>query len=158
MINKQELAIALSFIIANAALVSLTSDWFYFKQTINSLQVSDTVSCTVYMKEAYNVFGSICGVNLVDMESVIIYLQALLPINFGMSLIMFFLIAFRRMKRKMIKLVNFIIFSLSLATILIWVVFDKDRLPTDTEEIYYYGAGFWTTVICGIFTLPVWTI
>jgi hypothetical protein len=152
MINKQELAIAASFVVANSALAALVCDWFFFTKQI-TMDATDTVSCSVYPREAYNVYGAICGVGVSDIVPVFSTLQILLPINFAFSLLLFFLISFRRLKQLMIKITSLIIVGLCVASLILWMVSDTERL--NDESINHYGSGFILTIVCAASNIPL---
>ncbi len=116
MIDKQELVLGSSFVVANAAITALLGDWFVFKGTSQVLPGWDT-ECKVDGGEAYNLFGSICGSNLHELESIATTLQILMSINLGFALLLFFLVAFRRLKKNLIKLTCLIILALSVTSV-----------------------------------------
>ena len=158
MIDKQELVLASSFVVANAAIVSLTGDWFVFKGTHQTLNISGSPECKVYGGEAYNLFGSICSKNLSDLEDIVTTLQILVAINLAFALLLFFLVAFRRMKKNLIKLTCLVILGLTITSASLWVSNDFDVLPTDSNKINCFGAGWIMAIVCAVSTLPMFTI
>lgn len=157
MIDKQELVLASSFVVANAAITTLIGDWFVFKGTSQTLPVGDS-ECKVYGGEAYNLFGSICGTNLYDLEDIATTLQILLSVNLGFSLLLFFLVAFRRLKRNLIKLTCLVILGLSVSSVTLWATTEFTVLPSDSNKINLYGAGWIMGIVCASATLPMFTI
>lgn len=159
MIDKQELVLASSFIVANAAIVSLTGDWFVFKGTSQILDIGGTsVECKVYGGEAYNLFGSICSSNISDLEDIITTLQVLVSINLAFALLLFFLVAFRRMKKNLIKVTCLVILGLTISSASLWVSHDFKVLPTESDKINCFGAGWIMAIVCATATLPMFTI
>jgi glucan phosphoethanolaminetransferase (alkaline phosphatase superfamily) len=154
----QEILTIASFIVANAAVGAITCDWLFFKGTPRTVYVTDTISCVIYDKEAYNMFGAVCGVDLNDIESYAGTLQILLPINLVLALLMFFLIVLRRLKKRVIKSTSFIILLISMASAMIWTISDRERLPSQHSIISYYGAGWFLSVLCACGTIPMFFI
>lgn len=153
MLDRQELTLGISFIIANTAVAALTGDWMFFEGEPNLVVVSNDVSCMVYNHEAYNLFGTICGVDLSDIESFITTLQITLSVNLSFSLLLFFLIAFNRMRKKMIVFTTLIIMGLTVSTLLLWELSEKTKLPS--KGVNYRGAGWYLTLMCSIACLPM---
>lgn len=158
MIDKQDFVLACSFIVANSAITALLGDWFVFLGNPQQIAVSNNTSCEVFRKESYNLFGAICGVNLNDIEPIATTLQTLLSINLAFALLLYFLVTFRRMKRNMIRVSIVVIMGLSLTSVILWAVEDKERLPTDSKKINMYGAGWIAAIICAASTLPLFMV
>lgn len=157
MIDKQELVLASSFIVANAAITGLLGDWFVFKGTSQVLPGWDT-ECKVYGGEAYNLFGSICGTNLSDIENIVTTLQILMSVNLAFALLLFLLVAFKRLKRNLIKLSAFIILVLTVTSVSLWATYDFAVLPTESDKINCYGAGWIMAIVCASATLPLFSV
>lgn len=158
MIDKQDFVLSCSFITANAAITTLLGDWFIFLGGPHRVNVTDTISCDVYNKESYNLFGAICGVNMHDIEPVVTTLQVITALNLAFALLVFFLVSFRRMKRTFIKLSSLVILALSLTSVILWAVEDRERLPNDDTIINKYGAGWVAALVCTITTIPLFFI
>lgn len=156
--DKQDFILGSSFVIANTALVSLTGDWFFFKGGPHTVNVSNTSSCLVYDKESYNMFGAVCGVNLGDIEPFVGTLQVLLPINCVFALLLFFLVALKRMRKRIIKVTCLVILALSVTIDVMWLTHERKNLPTSDDIIGTYGAGWFLTAATGVSTIPLFFI
>ena len=154
MIDKQELVVSSSFVVANAAITALIGDWFVFKGTSHILPIGES-ECKVYGGEAYNLFGSICGKNLGDLEEIISTLQVTMSINLVFALLLFFLVAFRRLKRNLIKVTCLVIIGLSVTSVSLWATNTFSVLPPNTNQ---FGAGWIMGIVCASATLPMLTI
>lgn len=155
MIDKQELVTVSSFMIANTATIALVGDWIVFKLKKQLLPLDTDENCYVYGGEAYNLFGTICGINMKDIEPIVSTLQILLSINLAFALMLFMLVAFKRLRKRYLKLTALIVLGLSLSTIITWSTNKYDVFPSDVN---YYGAGYAACVICSISTLPLFFI
>lgn len=155
MVEKKEIVLICSFIVANTAITALLGDWFIFLGDSQNVVVSHNVSCDVYGKESYNLFGSICGVNLNEIEPLVVTLQTLMSINLAFSLLLYFLIVFKRMNKNMIRVCILIILGLSVSSIVLWSVNDMENLPNDSDKINRYGAGWIAAIICATSSLPM---
>jgi hypothetical protein len=157
MFDKQDLVISCAFIMSNAAITSLLGDWFIFNGGPHHVTVPTNVSCTVYNQESYNLFGAVCGVSLYDIDPVITTLQILLSMNLTFALVVFFLVAFKRMKKWMIKFTSIIILSLSISCVILWAIDNHPKhLPSDDKNaINRFGAGWISALVCSTTTLPL---
>jgi hypothetical protein len=160
MVEKFELIMSLTFLVAHFAMAATMGDWFRFKKEFDMTigTSSPPVACTVYKGEAYNLFGSLCGISVASFEKYVMTLQILLPAGFGFSLVLFFLVLFRRMSARAIRLTAGVVFAIELAASVLWQVSVRSDLPTDMEVISYYGVGWIMTIVtmvCSLFVIIV---
>lgn len=160
MVEKFELVLSLTFMVAHFAMAATMGDWMRFsKETAVTIGTTAApITCTVYKGEAYNLFGSLCGLGIASFEKYMVTMQILLPAAFGFSLLLFFLVLFRRMSTRAIRLTTVVIFLLELSVCVLWQVSDRSDLPTDKDVISYYGVGWMMTIatmVCSAFILIV---
>lgn len=157
MVDFKGVTLGIAFTIANTAVAALSSDWIFFKGDPSTIYPPGA-SCMVYNREAYNLFGSICGVYISDIESFVTTLQIMLSFSLVFALLLFFLVAFNRMRKKMIVLTTSIILGLCLSTLIIWEVTEKVNLPTTSSTVDYRGSGWFLTLICATMCLPMYYV
>jgi hypothetical protein len=156
MIEKFELLISLTFMVAHFAMAATMGDFFHFnKEAVINIGKTTPITCTVYSGEAYNVYGSLCGQRIASFEKYMMTLQILLPSGFGFSLVLFFLVLFRRMRKNTIRLTAGIILVIEMSACILWQVSDRSYLPIDDKIISYYGAGWIMTIATMIFSVLI---
>lgn len=148
--DKRDIIIGFSFMIANFSMGALLGDWFTVPKTKEVTFGSDQISCTVYKNEAYNMFGSICGLEIATVEKYMATMQILLSVGFGFSLILFFLVAFKRLDKKMIRLSLLVIVTLQVTSLVLWLRSHRVNLPSDFN---YYGMGTIFSIITAVISL-----
>lgn len=149
MASKQEITTSIAFTIATTAMASLTSDWFYFKEGPHQVQVDSHTSCLIYKYDSYTLFGTICGVSIADVETHVTTLQILITVAFAFALLQFFLLAFNRIRTRMIVFTSSIIAILSLTTVVLWSVYAKAVLPSDTI-VNFHGSAWFLAMACAV--------
>lgn len=149
--ERFEILLLLSFMIAHFSVIATIGDWFIFKKEMVIDFGPKKDSCVVYGGEAYNLYGSLCGIRVSSVETYMSTMQILLPIAFGFSLILFFLVVFRRLRRNMIRLTASVIIALELASCILWQTVTRVDLSSDALSINYYGIG-WVMTLVSSFT------
>jgi hypothetical protein len=146
MIGKRDFLLGISFLVAHFALGATLGDWLVICDQL-VISFGTSVGCTVYEGEAYNMFGSLCGIPLTDVETYMSTIQILLSFSLGLSLILFFLVAFKRLDRMMIRLASFIVCVLQVACLLIWLTSSRVDLPNGLD---YYGYGTIFSIVTAV--------
>jgi hypothetical protein len=158
MLDRHEIAIAIAFIIANTAVSALSCDWMFFTGGPHDINVAPTKTCQVYNQEAYNVFGTICGVPLHTIEPVVLAMQIILPMNVVFALLLFFMVAFKRMKPVIMKVIAFLILALSISAVVLWEATKRNNLPPAGDKVDYRGSGWYLAVVCAVACLPMFIL
>jgi hypothetical protein len=148
--EKFELLLSLTFMVAHFAMAATMGDWFVFKKTTDVSIGTGGVNCTVYKGEAYNLFGSMCGISISTAEEYMTTLQIILPSAFAFSLVLFFLMTLKRLGTNMIRITAFIIIVLELTACILWQTSTRVDLPIDSS-VNYYGVGWIMTIVTAIF-------
>lgn len=148
--EKRDIILGSSFMIAHFSMGATLGDWFTVPETTDVTFGSEHISCKVYKDEAYNMFGSMCGLGIATVEKYMATLQILLSVAFGFSMILFFLVAFKRLDKRMIRLTLLIILTLEVASSVLWLTSPRVDLPTDFN---YYGMGVIFSIITAVLSL-----
>lgn len=148
--ERRDLLLGASFMIAHFSMGAVLGDWVTFCERLIISFGTETGPCTVYKGEAYNMFGTLCGIALSDVEKYMATIQILLAVAFGFSMILFFLVAFKRLDRAMIRLTTLIILALEVASVVLWMTSTRVDLP---PELNYYGIGVIFSIVTAVFAL-----
>lgn len=147
--DRRDYLLTMSFLSANFAIGAVLGDWMVVKDQIDVVMGTTEAACTLYEAEAFNSFGSICGISIASAEEYVQTIQILLAVAFGFSLVMFFLIVLRRARRGLVKLIAMIVFALELAAVILWQTSSRVDIPDDTF-VSYFGVGWVFAVVACI--------
>lgn len=149
MLTKQEIVIMLVVVASHMAIMALTGDWVTVKSFI-TLQINGA-NCDIRDNESYNVFGSICGVPMYELEPVLApIIYTLMTINYAVALVLVYLVVIKRIQKGMVKSLLLTMAVLSVLSPLLWMFVEKKTLPNDQKYFLLFGFGTIASFICSV--------
>lgn len=129
--------ITIAWFLSQSTMATVLGDWFFIKHYYS------TGTCTLYDGDAHNLFGTLCGVDLTDINSTVASIQGMILANMALSIMLFFAVYFKPDLKIFKMVVALIMFILSSTSSILWHTIDKDTLPDTVDIVNYYGVGWY---------------
>ena len=118
---------SLSFMLANCSLGAMLGDWLYIQRPVEAMY--NGIDCIFYSGASYNIFGAICGTDMYKTEPYIEHIRILTAFSFSFSLMLYFMVLYRKLTPPYVKLMGFLICTMSLTSAILWQTVERRELP-----------------------------
>jgi hypothetical protein len=138
-----------AWFLSQGALAAVLSDWFYV--SVPTVGTFGGNICPYFEGEAHNLFGTICGILISDVEKYTSAAQYLTVASLCFALMIFVITLLRPDMRVFKMVMGLVAFGTSLAATVIWVTSDRVEVPGD--EFISVGVGWCFELITTLFSL-----